>query len=363
MSSILFTGFPGMLGSELLPRVVLRSPGASVACLVQRKYARLAKSRLEQIGLSHPEVPSRVQLVEGDITLADLGLGERAGDLSSQTTEIYHLAAIYDLAVKRELAFRVNVLGTRHLLAFADACPALARFHYMSTCYVSGRYSGIFAEGDLGKGQEFNNSYEETKFLAEVDVQERMGRGLPATVYRPSIVVGDSRTGETQKYDGPYPVIRWMLRQPRLAIMPVVGRPHQVRANFVPRDFVVDAVAYLSGLPHSVGRVYQLADPEPQTMAEVLRGLARATGKRLIHVRVPGALARWALEEVPGLQRVVGASAEMLDYFVHPTHYTTFHTQADLEGSEIRVPRLSDYVDRLVAFVRDHPEIGSEAMA
>jgi len=118
---------------------------------------------------------------------------------------------------------KVNVEGTRHMLDFADGCSSLRRFQYVSTCYVSGRYAGIFRETDLSKGQTFNNFYEETKYLAEVEVQEQMRQGLPATIYRPAIVVGDSRTGDTQKYDGPYFAIRWLLRQPGIAIMPVVG--------------------------------------------------------------------------------------------------------------------------------------------
>ena len=96
------------------------------------------------------------------------------------------------------------------------------RFHYVSTCYVSGRYSGVFGEEDLEKGQTFNNFYEETKYHAEVEVQKRMKNGFPATVYRPAIVVGDSHTGATQKFDGPYYVIRWLLKQPYVAIMPMV---------------------------------------------------------------------------------------------------------------------------------------------
>src|SRR6185295_13240080 len=104
----------------------------------------------------------------------------------------------------REVGMRVNVDGTRHVLDFAAAQPSLERLHYVSTCYVSGRYQGVFAESDLEKGQTFNNYYEETKYLAEVEVQRRMREGLPATIYRPSVVVGDSTSGATQKYDGPY---------------------------------------------------------------------------------------------------------------------------------------------------------------
>ena len=110
---------------------------------------------------------------------------------------------------------RINVDGTRNVLDFAQEARNLRRLHYVSTCYVSGRTAGVFTEHDLEKGQSFNNYYEETKYLAEVEVQQRMRAGLPTTIYRPAIVVGDSRTGATQKYDGPYFVIRWLLRQPR----------------------------------------------------------------------------------------------------------------------------------------------------
>ena len=131
----------------------------------------------------------------------------------------------------------------------------------MSTAYVSGRTPGAFTEADLDRGQAFNNWYEQTKYLAEVEVRREMERGLSATIYRPSIVVGEMPTGATRKYDGLYFVIRWLLRQPRVAIMPVAGDPTQVEFNAVPLDFVVAAVANLGALPGSEGRVYQADGP------------------------------------------------------------------------------------------------------
>jgi thioester reductase-like protein len=330
---------------------------------VQRKYVRLAQGRLTQIFLAHPEMERRVRLVEGDITLPDLGQEDGIGQIAGRATEIYHLAAIYDLGVGRELAHRINVLGTRHVLRFAEACGGLERFHHVSTCYVSGRHPGIFTEDDLEKGQVFNNFYEETKYLAEVDVQERMKGGLPATIYRPAIVVGDSRTGETQKYDGPYFIIRWLLRQPGIALVPRIGKPHQTRLNVVPRDYVVEAIAYLGGLPHSRGRVYQLADPDPLTVHEMVRVLAEATGRRPIPVPLTRGMAKWAIDRVPGLYRLMRSPSAAVDYFVHPTHYSTFNTRTDLEGTGIQVPPFASYATRLVRFVRAHPEIGSEPMA
>src|SRR6202000_3048246 len=101
-----------------------------------------------------------------------------------------------------------------------------------------------FEERDLEKGQAFNNFYEETKHRAEILVRDRMRDGLPATIYRPSIVVGDSRTGVTQKLDGPYFFMRWLLRQPRYALLPVIGGADRFRFNVVPGHFVLGASVY-----------------------------------------------------------------------------------------------------------------------
>ncbi|MBV9774669.1 MAG: SDR family oxidoreductase [Gemmatimonadetes bacterium] len=361
MPTIFFTGFPGFLGSELLPRVLERSPGSGAVCLVQPKFAALARARADELERGHPALAGRVRIVEGDITRPDLGLGD-ARELEADTVEVYHLAAVYDLSVAREVGMRVNVDGTRNVLALARRCPGLRRFQYVSTCYVSGRHPGTFAEDDLEVGQEFNNFYEETKYLAEVEVRRAMRDGLPATIYRPSIVVGDSATGATQKYDGPYFAIRWLLRQPKIAVMTVVGDTTRTEFNVVPRDFVVDAIAYLSGRAESEGRTYNLADPHPLTVDGMLTDLARATGRRMIRVPLPLRVAKGALDHVPGVYRLMRIPSSAVDYFVHPTRYATERTQAALAGSGIRVPRFPEYSDRLVAFVRAHPEIGAAAM-
>lgn len=345
MSTIFFTGYPGFLGAELLPRLLARSPEMTARCLVQPKFAALARERAAPFG-------KRVEIVEGDITRA---IEARADDV----TEIYHLAAIYDLMVPRDLAMRVNVDGTRHVLDLAAAAPRLKRMHYVSTCYVSGRHPGLFQESDLEKGQTFNNFYEETKYLAEVEVQRRMRNGFPVTIYRPSVVTGDSRTGATQKYDGPYFVMQWLLRQPRIAVLPVAGNPNAFRFNAVPRDFVIDAIEALSN-SEAIGKVYQLADPDPMTVSETIDAVAAATGRRVVRIPLPKAAAKAALDYVPGVYRLMRIPSAAVDYFTHPTTYDTANVQRDLD---FPVPRLRDYLPRLVEFMRAHPEVGSSAMA
>ena len=362
MADILFTGFPGFLGSALLPRVLKRAEGDRAVCVVQGKFAEAADERRREIERRHPETAGRIELVEGDITESGLGMDNGAARPKA-VREIFHLAAIYDLAVSREAGMRVNVEGTRRVLEFAENCSKLERLQYVSTCYVSGRWAGAFTEDDLEKDQVFNNYYEETKFLAEVDVQRAMRGGLPATVYRPAIVVGDSRTGATQKYDGPYAMIRLIMRQPLVAIAPVIGDPTVVRVNVVPSDFVVDAIAHLSGALQAAGTVYQLADPAPLTVDELIDEIGRAIPKRVVKVPTFASVAKPMLEYVPGAEWLTGIPHDQVDYFIHPTHYTCGNTLADLEGTNIAAPPFPSYVGNLVQFVREHPDIGASGMS
>ena len=341
MRIIFFTGYPGFLGSALLPRILTRDASATAVCLVQPKFAALARERARELG-------DRVHILEGDIT-APINFSP------ADVAEIYHLAAVYDLSVARDTGMRVNVNGTRNVLDFAERCTTLKRLHYMSTCYVSGRHDGVFREEDLDVGQRFNNFYEETKFLAEVDVRKRTH--IPSTIYRPSVIVGDSRTGATQKYDGPYYLIQWIARQPRIAIVPVVGRTTRYRFNVVPRDFIVGAIDYLSGaLPAPAARCYQLADPEPLTVDALLSLFAAATDRKIIRIRLPFAIAKLGAP----MLRIPPAA---VNYFTHPTTYDTTNAQRDLAGSGVSLPRFSDYASRLIEFFRAHPDIGAAGMA
>ena len=360
MNVVLFTGFPGFLGSELLPRVLARDPDLTAICLVQSRHAALARERAASLGTSDRTLSGRIRVVEGDIVTPHLGLDDSVA--TDDVVEIHHLAAIYDISVAREAAMRVNVEGTRNVIAFARRCARLRRLHYVSTCYVSGRYPGTFTEAMLEEGQRFNNFYEETKYLAEVEVRRAMRDGLAATIYRPSVVVGDSTTGATQKYDGPYSVLQLLLRQPAVALLPVIGDSRRTVFNAVPRDFVVNAIAYLSGRAESSGKTYHLADPAPLTVHELLDVFARVTGRRVVRLPLPLALSKWSIDHVPGMRSLLRIPSSAVDYFVHPTRYSTTEAEAALEAAGIRCASIGDYAGRLVAFMRAHPDVGSEAM-
>lgn len=364
MATVFLTGFPGFLGSELVRRLLARyAADVTITCLIQSKFRAEAERRVIEIEAAQPDWNGRIELLDGDITHADLGLSAAYHQhLQDATLEIFHLAAVYALGVTRELAMRVNVDGTRHVLRFAAQCANLRRFHYISTCYVSGRHVGFFTEADLRNGQAFNNYYEETKYWAELEVQQAMAKGLPVTIYRPSIVVGDSQTGETQKYDGPYYAFQWILRQGKTAVLPDFGNADQYEVNVVPRDFVVNALDYLSAQETSRGQVYHLSDPQPLTVKGSLDVVAEAMDTRIVAVRLPGGVVKGSLRYVPGLYQFVRMEPAMVDYFTQPTRYTCENTLRDLAGSGITCPPFSDYVGTLIDFMRQNPHISPDAM-
>jgi thioester reductase-like protein len=362
VTALLMTGFPGFLGSALLPRLLARRDGVRAVCLVQPQHLRLARQRVAEIETAEPHTSGRMELLVGDITAPDLGLGRGQVDALDDVGEVWHLAAVYDLAVAPETAHRVNVVGTAEVLALCAALPRLHRLQYVSTCYVSGRHHGEFGEDDLDTGQEFRNHYESTKHEAEALVREAMAGGLPATVYRPGIVVGDSRTGETQKYDGPYFLATFLRRQLSVALVPMLADVDEVTVSLVPRDFVVDAMDELSVLDRSLGRTYALTDPDPPTVRQLVDTFAAHLGKRVVWLPLPLGLTRLLVGEVPFMERLLGLPAEALDYFASPTTYSTAHTRADLSAAGLVCPRFESYAPRLLDFMTRHPEYEAKAM-
>jgi len=359
VSTILFTGFPGFIGMRLLPGILERQPDARVACLVQQKFEELARRSVATLEAEHPHTRGRLELVRGDITLPGLGIeAGRAEALQASLRQAWHLAAVYDLAVAREVGQRINVEGTRRVLEFVAAAKSFERLQYVSTAYVSGTARGVFRETDLDVGQGFKNHYEETKFLAEVEVVRSR---VPVTIYRPGVVVGDSRTGETAKFDGPYAVLRMMEKLPSPGVFPRVGLGTGT-VNIVPVDFVVSAMVALATAPSSLGRTYHLCDPQPHSPAELTEMFAAAFGKRFLFVPVPLLLARASLSPAV-VQRFFGMTKQALEYFHDAVRHDTSQASRDLGVLGVECPRLTDYLPSLIAFYRAHrDDVRQQAM-
>jgi thioester reductase-like protein len=358
-SSVLFTGFPGFIGMRLLPRILELQPQVRLECLVQEKFMGAAKTAAEALFEKHPHARDRIGLVTGDITVQGLGIAAtRARELRRSLRQAWHLAAVYDLAVARDVGRRINVEGTKNVLEFVSGAPHFERLQYVSTAYVSGTARGTFRETDLDVGQGFKNHYEETKFQAEVEVVRSK---VPATVYRPGVVVGDSRTGETAKFDGPYFVLRVMEKLPSPGVFVRIGLGFGT-VNIVPVDFVVESMAALGASPGSLGRTYHLCDPQAHSPGEIADMFAEAIGKSFVHVPVPMSVAKAFFAPKP-VQRFFGMPQQALDYFDDPVRHDATQATRDLGELGIECPRLADYIPSLVAFYRAHRDsVRREAM-
>jgi nucleoside-diphosphate-sugar epimerase len=343
--NVLLTGYPGFIGRRLADRLV--ESGARVTALVEPRMA----------GPAGEASGGRVEVVEGDIAQRRLGLADADWQrLTAEVRHVFHLAAVYDLSVPLELAQRVNVDGTGNVLELCRACARLERLNYVSTAYVAGVRHGIVYEHELTLGQDFKNHYESTKFQAEVWVRQELDR-VPTTIYRPAIVVGDSRTGETQKFDGPYFLLRVISYAGRHGLpIPQFGRSN-APFNVVPVDFVLDAMLAGAREPGAVGQTFHLVDPEPVTAAELLRILAQAYAGRAPSYRLPSRLVEAALRSPAVRDAFGGAPRESIRYLNHPVRFDARRASDVLGGTAgLRVPRFAEYAPALVRFFREHED-------
>lgn len=347
--SVFFTGFPGFIGRRVV-RKLLADPDTRVTCLVEHRFRNKAEREAADLGPAR----ERLRFLSGDITHPDLGLSpsERSA-LAGEITEIFHLAAVYDLAVEADLARKVNVGGTANVLRFAETVKSLRVLDYVSTVVVAGRRRGVVFEEDLDSTHGFNNNYDETKHWAEVLVRHRMDR-IPTIILRPAVVVGDSKTGETDKYDGPYLAIRALVKVPWMP-MPFIGRG-DVPFNVVPVDFIADSMAHISRQAEAIGKTFHLADPDPPTAREMMSAIYQALGRKPPALSIPESVAL-AMFKAPGMSRLLGIPWQSIPYMNQYTVYDTRNTEAALRGSGISCPPFKSYVQKMVDFVRAHPDL------
>ncbi|MBV9242046.1 MAG: SDR family oxidoreductase [Acidobacteria bacterium] len=351
--SIFLTGFPGFIASRLVER--LAGPETQFFLLVEPRFVEKAMGEIELIAEEQGVPLESFVIVEGDITVPNLGLSnEDLEVIQAETTQLFHLAAVYDLKVEKDLAFRVNFEGTKHVNDLAVSIKNLRRYNYISTCYVAGKRTGAIRETDLEHKAGFRNYYEETKYLAEMEV-ERLKAHLPVTIYRPSVVVGDSETGETAKYDGIYYLILYLRKFPSLLRLVNVGND-KVRLNLVPVDFVVDAIAALSSDGAAQGKTLQIADPSPLTTAELFDVIAKELTGRKSEFRPPPQVVEWLLERSISPPLTGLPSYGVPYFFIEQTYDTTLATEA-LGTHGIACPSFPSYAANLLDFVDEFPRL------
>ena len=352
------TGATGFIGGQLVEQLLANRTGP-IYCLVREG----SQDKLEEHIKAWGTTKRRIKPVVGDLAQPKLGLtNARIKELKADVDHVFHLAAIYDVTAPAEVQREANVEGTRHVVEFVNRVKP-SRFHHVSSIAAAGTYRGTFREDmfDEATGLD-DNPYFETKHESERIAREECE--VPWRVYRPGIVIGDSRTGEIDKIDGPYfffkliQRLRGMLPQ----WFPLVGLEGR-RINIVPVDFVARAMEHIAHLDEERwdGKVFHLVDEDPYRAGQIMNIFAEAAHAPQFQMRIDAA----ALELIPkNAKRLVaslppvrnakqavlgdlGIPDEVLGYINWPTKYDRRNTSEALEGTDIEVPRLPDYAARI----------------
>lgn len=325
--------------------ILADTPDSQVALLVQEQHAQEAGAFVSSLPAG------RARALVGEVASMHLGLatGEYR-ELTSSCTDILHAAEWSHLEGERLMLERVNIEGTRAVLELAQDCRRLRRLTHVSTVFVSGDRVGVIAEDELSAGQAFRNAYEETKFEAEMLVRQAMA-ALPCTVLRPSILVGDSRTGESDRLSGPYTIALLLVTSPLTVPLPLPG-DGVAPLNVVPVDFVESAALRIHQDPRAAGRTFHVVDPNPSSSRRVYELVAQREGKKLPRLSLSYKLTD-ALLKLPGLERLTREQRTAIAYVNHLSFYSTRNTLEILDGTGVRCPPVDSYLGNLVEYVRE----------
>jgi NAD(P)-dependent dehydrogenase (short-subunit alcohol dehydrogenase family) len=348
------TGGTGFIGRNLIQRLLENREG-QIHVLVREGSTDRLQQLIEGWGQADRIVP-----VVGDITAERLGVSdEKAQELKGKVDHFFHLAAMYDMTADADTNLKLNVGGTRNAIEFANAIEA-GTFHHTSSIAAAGMHKGLFREDMFDEGQKLEHPYHRTKFESE-----KLARTLVKgnwRVYRPSVVVGDSQTGEMDKIDGPYYFFKAIqkLRHYVPEWVPLVG-PELGYTNIVPVDFVVAAMDHIAHQPDLDGQAFHLCNPRKQRSGEVMNEFAKAAHAPQLAMRIDSklikALPTGALGmamQLPALKNVrralladFGIPDDIIEYIGLTAEFDTRDTERALEGSGIQVPPLETYAEKL----------------
>jgi NAD(P)-dependent dehydrogenase (short-subunit alcohol dehydrogenase family) len=346
------TGATGFIGKRVVKALLARR-GSVVHFLLRPGSEGKLDALYDFWGVGR----NRAVPVGGDLTARKLGVGSGAiKALKGRIDAVYHLAAIYDLSADAQSQVQVNIEGTRHLVEFAQAVDA-GHVHHVSSIAAAGLYEGVFREDMFEEAEGLDHPYFMTKHESEKIVRKECK--LPWTIYRPALVVGDSKTGEMDKIDGPYYFFKLIqrLRQILPPWLPSVGIEGG-RVNIVPVDFVVRCIDHISHAKIELkGKCFHLVDPRGYRVGDVLDIFSRAAHAPRMNLFVNAALLGFVPRSVKkglmalapvrrmrdAVMKDLGLPDDMFTFINFPTRYDRRELDAALKGSGIECPRLDDY--------------------
>ena len=360
------TGATGFIGKRLVKTLLARR-GSTVSFLLRPESEGKVAGLLEYWGLSGASGKKRALPVFGDLTAKKLGVAaDELKKLKGQIDHFYHLAAVYDLSADEASQVKVNIDGTRSAVEFAKAIDA-GHLHHVSSIAAAGLYEGVFREDMFDEAEGLDHPYFMTKHESEKIVRKECK--VPWTVYRPALVVGDSKTGEMDKIDGPYYFFKLIQRMRQILPpwMPSVGLEGG-RINIVPVDFVVAALDHISHHFHASGKCYHLVDPEGYRVGDVLDIFSKAAHAPKMNLFINAALLGFVPKSVKkglmalapvrrvraAVMKDLGVPDDIFTFINFPTRYDCRESLAALKGSGIECPKLPDYAWRLWDYWERH---------
>lgn len=351
MSSALITGFPGFLAKNIIQELRQQRTYSKIYVLVLPSQTGLAENMIAEI-YQDQLLSQSIEIVEGDITLPDAGIHlDTFEKLRDEVEYVWHLAAIYDLAVPKEIAWQVNVHGTEMFNRVVTQLSKLKRYIYFSTAYVAGLREGKLLETELIRPVGFKNHYEETKYEAELLV-EKLKETIPVTIIRPGIVRGHSETGETIKFDGPYFFVNMISKLRKLPFLPYLGKSYSY-INVVPSDFITKASIYCSLSEEAIGKTLHLTDPNPYPVEEVYRAFVKELAGKYPKGRVPLTIAKTAVALYP-IRKFLQVEKETLDYLTWNATFDTTNAETILLKGNITCPDFIQTIPTMIAFYNNH---------
>jgi NAD(P)-dependent dehydrogenase (short-subunit alcohol dehydrogenase family) len=360
--SYFVTGGTGFLGRYLVGNLLKRK--GTIHVLVRKGSEKKFDAIAERMGWDR----KRVLPVEGDLAKPKLGLtAAQVKALAGKVNHFFHLAAIYDLAADAEAQRVANIEGTRHAIELATALQA-GCFHHTSSIAAAGLYSGVFREDMFAEAEGLDKDpYFRTKHDSEGLV--RKACKIPFRVYRPSFIVGHTKTGEIDKIDGPYYLFTLIkkIRQMLPQWMPTLGIEGG-RMNLVPVDYVADAMDHIAHKRGLDGHTFHLVDPQPLRIGEVMNTFARAAHAPEMSMRLDARMlavvpapVRSAFFNLPPVKRLtsvmlkdLGIPRQIVANINYPTRFDSREAERALKGTGIAVPDLESYAWRLWDYWERH---------
>lgn len=346
-SVVLVTGFPSFLAKKLVHNLVTTEPQTKVLALV--KAADMVEAR-HAIDPLDPNDRERVTLLEGDPAGIDLGLsGVELRQLAREVNRIHHAVHVSYLGTDKKTAEEANVVSAGEIVEVAKLMANLECLVLHSTAFVSGDRRGTVYEDDTSEGARYRNVVEETRAHAERIVR-RAAKSLPVAIVRPTLVVGDSGTGEIGRLNLPYLFTLLILATPGDVALPIPARG-DVPLPFVPIDFVVRAACAIGADPRSPGRTFHLVDPAPlpvKQYMDLVHHLRERRGSRMLFSTFARSMLR-----TPGIEGYLRNPKALVDQLLTNVRYDARNADMVLGPLDITCPPLSSYAEKIVAAVEE----------